>query len=293
MGIFFGLAASFGWGMGDFLVRGATRRVGSFVSLLYMQGFGLLCIMLVVLARGDLAILPAAAASGALWLMIPAAVISVCSTLLLYRSLAIGMLSIVSPIVSSYAAVTLVLSLLTGERLTPLRLIGALVALAGVVLASIEHRTHGEPHAWRHGWRLPVGVPQALGCALLFGIAFWLQGFYVIPYAGPAVTVLGNRLISLAILVCVMLLSRRSARLPDARTAWVLFGVGVLDTLAFIASSAGAATDQVSIVTVLSSMFSAWTVLLAWIVLRERPHRLQWAGIALILCGVVLVSLGA
>jgi drug/metabolite transporter (DMT)-like permease len=90
-----------------------------------------------------------------------------------------------------------------------------------------------------------------------------------------------------------MLLSRRSARLPDARTAWVLFGVGVLDTLAFIASSAGAATDQVSIVTVLSSMFSAWTVLLAWIVLRERPHRLQWAGIALILCGVVLVSLGA
>ena len=40
-----------------------------------------------------------------------------------------------------------------------------------------------------------------------------------------------------------------------------------------------------------SSLFSAVTVLLAWLVLRERLAPTQWFGILLILGGVTLVGL--
>ena len=42
---------------------------------------------------------------------------------------------------------------------------------------------------------------------------------------------------------------------------------------------------------VIGSLFSAVTVFLAWIVLRERLERTQWLGIFLIFIGIVLVSI--
>ena len=41
----------------------------------------------------------------------------------------------------------------------------------------------------------------------------------------------------------------------------------------------------------MTSLFSAVTVLMAWVILRERLSRAQWAGVAVILFGVLLVSL--
>jgi uncharacterized membrane protein len=47
----------------------------------------------------------------------------------------------------------------------------------------------------------------------------------------------------------------------------------------------------VAVVTVIGSLFSAVTVFLAGIVLRERLERTQWLGIFLIFIGIVLVSI--
>ena len=48
--------------------------------------------------------------------------------------------------------------------------------------------------------------------------------------------------------------------------------------------------EQISIVTVLSSLYGAVTVLLAAIFLRERIALLQWAGIIAIFVGIVLIG---
>ena len=65
----------------------------------------------------------------------------------------------------------------------------------------------------------------------------------------------------------------------------------LLDTLAFVAFNLGIGSAYTSIVTALASLFSAVTVLLAWAILRERLAPAQWAGVAVILAGVLLVSL--
>ncbi len=46
----------------------------------------------------------------------------------------------------------------------------------------------------------------------------------------------------------------------------------------------------VSVVSVLASLYGAFTVLLAWIFLRERLEINQWFGISLIFVGIVLVT---
>jgi drug/metabolite transporter (DMT)-like permease len=67
--------------------------------------------------------------------------------------------------------------------------------------------------------------------------------------------------------------------------------IGLLDTGANVSYGLGLAGAYVAIVAVLSSLFSAVTVLLAWVVLRERLALNQWLGVLLILVGVALVSL--
>ena len=64
----------------------------------------------------------------------------------------------------------------------------------------------------------------------------------------------------------------------------------MLDTAAFVFNNAGLHTGQVSVVSVLASLYGAVTVVLAWIFLRERLDLSQWLGIALIFAGIVLVS---
>ena len=67
-------------------------------------------------------------------------------------------------------------------------------------------------------------------------------------------------------------------------------GAAAADTMAWLAYIAGTESSYATIVTALASLFSVVTVLLAWRFLRERLAVHQWAGVAAILCGILLVS---
>ncbi len=296
MGVFLGLTAAISWGTGDFLVRGATRRIGSFLSLFYMQLFGLLFVLPLTILSGELVSGLGKIDLAAILLLVVTVAVGVAGSLQLYQAFATGMLAVVSPITASYAAITLVLSLLSGEQLTAARAVGVLLCLCGVLLCSIERtsdKTAAEKIAGRTGWYLPPGVINALGAAICYGIVFWLLGFYVNPRIGSLFAVTATRAGSVFIaLPLLALILGRSLRPPSRRDLRILLMVGVIDTAGFVAAMIGTTTEQVSVVTVLSSLFSAWTVLLAWVFYKERPHRLQWAGIVLIFIGIVLVSAG-
>jgi drug/metabolite transporter (DMT)-like permease len=80
---------------------------------------------------------------------------------------------------------------------------------------------------------------------------------------------------------------------PPDRQSWLwIVGVALVDTLAFIAYTLGIhLSGQTGTVAVLSSLFSAVTILLARLFLKEKLEWSQWGGIGLILVGVGLVSL--
>ena len=79
---------------------------------------------------------------------------------------------------------------------------------------------------------------------------------------------------------------------PPPRAAWgAVAAAGLFETVGFVWISLGGAHAPVAIVSPLAGLASAFTVLFAWLVLRERPPRLVLAGAAVACAGVVILAL--
>jgi drug/metabolite transporter (DMT)-like permease len=292
LGIILGLAGAVCWGVADFIARFASRRVGAYRTLLFMQVFGFLGLSAYLKWTHGFAQIAAHGwqpwAFGAI-----AGVVNMIASLALYYSFQIGVMSVVAPVSSSYPALTVALALLSGEHMQALRGVGLAVTLVGVVLASTSFAADSA-HATADGShpraRLTKGVGWAIVAAVGFGFLFWFLGFHVVPVLGSVISVWMIRLTSFTVLVLAAAPTRQSLKLPPGSVWWLLLGVGLLDTAAFVFNNAGLHTGQVSVVSVLASLYGAVTVVLAWIFLRERLERSQWLGIVLIFAGIVLVS---
>lgn len=280
MGIFYGLAAALCWGVSDFIVTHISRKLGVLHAFFYVQLFGMLAIGALLLAMPNMP-----APSRETWALAAGITLfNLVGTLLLYRAFAIGTLALVSPIASAFAVVSALLALLAGERPALLALLGALLVVGGMVAVS---RGHGRVVA--PGRQALRGVPEAVGVALCFGVSFWALNF-VTPALGILWPVLAIRAVELVYALLWLSARRTSPARLNRATLGLAFAAAATDTLAFVAFNLGLSTAYTSIVTALASLFSAVTVLLAWAILRERLLPAQWAGVAVILCGVLLVS---
>jgi drug/metabolite transporter (DMT)-like permease len=294
MGILLGLTGAISWGIADFAARFAARRIGAYRTLFFMQCVGFLALTAYLESSGGIS--RGVAPGWHPWALAAfAGVLNTISSLSLYYAFQIGVMSVVAPISSAYPALTVVLSLLSGERIQPLRGTGLAVTLIGVVLAatSFAPESKGESSVAGASSRahLTKGVGWAILAAIGFGVLFWFLGFHVVPVAGSAFSVWMIRLSTFSTLALFAAPARQTLRLPLGNIWWLLITVGVMDTIAFVANNAALHFGQVAVVSVLASLYGAVTVILSWIFLRERLERTQWLGIVLIFTGIVLVSL--
>lgn len=322
-GIAFGLTAAVCWGVADFCARGASRTGGTFLTLLWIEIIAVVGVLLVNIPLGMISLAHATPGAVAAAVVISLAIMG--GAALLYRAFAVGTLALVSPIASSFAALTALLAIGTGERPDAGQLVGIVLTLAGVVLASavpadqppappevavladIPHSVAGAMEAksayGAKRWRPAPGLVEALGAMLVFGVSYWALRYVVADLGGMTVVFLAKAadLVAVALIALVGLaLPRRG---PSGSLAWYaprrpvsafwvfVVPTALLDTAANLAYNLGVASSLTSVVSVLSSLFSAVTVLLAWIFLRERLAGWQWAGVVAILAGIALVSL--
>jgi drug/metabolite transporter (DMT)-like permease len=292
LAIILGLTGALCWGGADFAARFASRRVGAYRTLFFMQFFGFIALSVYLNVRGGF--FDGIAPGWHPWALAAlAGVINMIASLSLYYSFQVGVMSVVAPVSSAYPALTVALAIASGERITALRGVGLAVTLVGVILAATTFTPRAGESAnesAKETVHLAKGVGWALLAALGFGVLFWFLGFYVVPAVGSAISVWVIRLTCFSVLAIAAIPTRQSLKLPSGSVWWLLAAVGFLDTAAFVANNAGLHTGQVSVVSVLASLYGAVTVLLAWIFLREKLERTQWFGIILIFAGIVLVS---
>lgn len=293
MGIFLGLVGALFYGTSDFFARFATREVGTYRTLWLMQFYGGIALGVYLVFSGTLARLSGTTVPEDWFWAVVVGLLNLVSSLALYRSFEVGIITIVSPIVASYAAFTLLLSLLSGEteNMTELQLMGVIITIIGIVLASYHPLPAPVENAPAPRRGLPRGVPHALFASVGYGVTFWLLGVRVTPELGGIAPVWICRLVTITVLALLARPMGQSLKVPRGRVWLFITACGVLDTVAFVASALGLETDQVAIVTLMTSLFSAFTVLLAWLFLKEQIARIQWLGIALIFLGVILVSI--
>jgi drug/metabolite transporter (DMT)-like permease len=192
-------------------------------------------------------------------------------------------MSIVSPVVACGAVVPFVISLATGERPSAVALGGAVVALVGAVLASVEESRAPARERGR-------AVLLAVLAAGALGVFTYFLGLG--SREGSALsTLLGARVGSLSLLLAVAAFTRstpwvgRRALLPVA-------AVGLTDVAANALFALASRHGLLAIVSVLGSLYPVTTVLLAHLLLHERLTRVQLAGVGVALGGVAALSVG-
>ena len=190
-------------------------------------------------------------------------------------------MGIVAPISAVAAVIPFAVGVASGERPGPLQIVGIVLALAGVAVASREPAHRGGGRAAGIG----LALIAALGFGLYFVFADWAADESV-PYA-----VATARGVSLLLAFVIALAVGASLR-PGRGFLPVLALVGLCDVGANMLFSLATTRGYLSIVAVLAALYPVVTVALAAIVLHERLAPTQRVGVAGALLGAAMITAG-
>jgi drug/metabolite transporter (DMT)-like permease len=164
-GFALGAAAALAWGFADVIVTFYARRIGYLRALVVIHGLSLVPLALLALVVEP----PEPVTTGSLVSAAALGPVAVVAYMGFYKALELGPISIVSPIVSAFGAVVVLLALLVlGDSLTAVQAFGCGLVLSCVIVASIE--TSGTDRAGA------TGIALSLVACLAFGLYLFLQG---------------------------------------------------------------------------------------------------------------------
>jgi drug/metabolite transporter (DMT)-like permease len=301
----FSLAGALVFGAADFLGGLAAKRVSAVLATAVASLTGFVLLLVAAPFLGG-----AWSAHDVLWGVL-SGVIGAVAISLLYACLAIGPMSILSPLTAVVSAIVpMVWGLVVGgERFATLGYWALGLALVAVVLVGFVP----ERGAVRPSLR---GILMAIGSGIAIG-AFFIAIDQTSPESGMVPLIL-NRGVNTAImfaavgLLAVVAAARRprvdtqAERMPHtasvgaatapARSATatgirIAIACGAVDVVANGLLLIGIRAGDLSVAAVLGAMYPAGTILLAALVLKERIAPVQWAGLVLALVAAGMLAL--
>ena len=283
MGVLFGLGAAVTWGSADYVAAIAGRRIGSHRVVLGFHVVATFLLALLVLGTGSLE--GVSTADVGFFVLVGA--IGWTGYACFYRALAIGPISVLSPIVSGYAMVTLLLAIvLLDERLGLAAACAVVVSVIGIVLSS-----SGLRHIFRVEWVDAHGLLFALAAMLLIG-AFVLGVSVKADDLGWLAPVFLARLFS-TVFVFASLIRGGAWRFPDRspRVLWAVVALALLDTAGYVSFNLGTERSDTAIVAAASAPYAVIPVIAGVLFFHERPTPIEWVGVGFVIGGLVLLGL--
>jgi len=274
-----GILSALSWGAGDFAGGLAARKLGAYRAVFYSDLLGLLALFIVnVFYREEIPSTPS---------LVIAGIAGMCGSvgmIILYYSMAHGQMSIAAPVSALFAAaLPVVVGALTQGLPGLLHFIGFGLALLAVWLIS-----QGEALDRFHVDRLSeLRLPLLAG--LGFGSYFILMHYATDGISATVWPIITSRFTATFMLLVIVAARRESFSVQ--RDAWGVVGMNAAFDLGgnffyLLALRSG----RLDISAILSSLFPGATVLLAWIFLKERITRPQWAGILTALMAIALFA---
>jgi drug/metabolite transporter (DMT)-like permease len=273
-----GLLSAANWGGSDFIGGLGARRApvllvvasGHFVTLLVLLAvcFGL---HLPLPGEHDLLVSAVGGFEGAI------------SLALFYRALAMGGMGLTAALTGLLTALAPVLFSLFHDGLpTPLTTVGLAIGLSAILLI-----THSPAQRDKKATATP---PAALMLGACAGLGFGTQLILFKFAAGGEILWITTAARAAGVAAMLLVLLVMPPKGPW-RGFW-LFGVlaGSLDTLGNLFYIQTTRFGRLDVAAMICSLYPAGTILLAALLLREWPTRRQFAGIALALVAVALLS---
>ncbi len=276
LGVLFGLASALSWGTGDFCGGLATRRTPVRGVLILSQLTGVLLLLAAALILKDPLPSMRPLIFGGL-----AGLCGACGLAALYSGLAGGRMGLIAPLTAVISAALPVLAASFTQGLPPLmQLIGFALAMAAVWLLAV-----GDDRAPLRGRMLVLPLVAGLG----FGLFFIL----IAQASGQALIwpLIAARMAAMAFLALAGLMQAGRIR-PDLRHLPLIVAAGIFDAGGNAFFALAARFGRLDVAAVLSSLYPAATVLLAWLILREYLSARQWTGLLAALGALALIAEG-
>jgi len=274
LAVAFGLGSAVSWGAGDFSGGFVTRR-GNVFSVIFVSQL----ISGSLLAGIALVLVQDAPLFGDMVLGSLAGICGCTGLVALYIGLARGRMGIVAPLSAVVTAGLPVIFGICREGFpSPLQMFGFAVAIVSVwLLAYSKSGERVKP------LELILPVIAGLGFGLFFILidSFSSRGF-LWPLVAARVTTVS--------LIAVLMLIRGKSIGPAITHFPMVMLAGILDTSGNIFYALATQVGRLDISAVVASLYPAATVILAWLVLKERLKRNQWLGVAGSMGALVLIA---
>lgn len=276
---FLALFSSILWGTADFFGGNLTKKYKAVAVTAVSQSFGLLVgVVVIVLSSSWLA--PNLSWNGYVIPAILAGLMGFGGLTAFYAGLATGRMGVVSPISSLSVLIPLTVAFVGGEKPSTIQITGMAVALLGGFCASgpeIRGGLSAKP--------LIFATIAAFG----FGgaITFIAKGSEV----SPIMTMTTMRLTTFVIALMLFAKFKTTGGFSK-KDLPILFGIGAADFFGNLLLGIATTKGLVSLAVVMGSLFPIVTALLAFKLLHERLHKLQYLGIFFAISGVAILSVG-
>ncbi len=286
MTIFFGLLSAFSYGYADFVGALAAKKVRAIAVTTVAFFFGL------TIAIGLSFVVGANFSQAAITSGIYAGIASGIAISCLYAALALGPISIVSPLTAVISAIIpVIFDLTTGASLGPFALIAIVLILVAVVLVAF---IPGEDFRLPSLKALLYSVGAGLGFA---GIFVFLDGA---PSDSGLATLIVMRIVGIALMLAGLTYAFFRYRpkqfletsIFGRSLIWLVLLAGSGDVLGNVFFLVATRAGELAIAAVLTSLYPVGTILLARIVLKERIAKSQTLGIVLAIGACVLIAIG-
>lgn len=272
--VFLGLASAISWGAGDFSGGLASKRTSAYTVVVLSQIVSLLFLVLTALLipEGDVSSQD----------MIFGAIAGVCGALglvALYSGLARGPMVVVAPVT---AVVSVIIPIIFSVQIEGLpgnqQLMGFCAALVAVWLIT---RTGKVDNFHIRDLSLPVFA----------GIGFGLFSILIDRVSDTAILwpLVSTRTVSILLVFTMAILMRR-LEAPAFGKLPIILLAGIFDTSGIAFFALATRMGRLDVAAILSSLYPAVTVMLAWIILKERLTGRQWMGVLLVLIAIMLIA---
>ena len=276
MGVMLALTAALLWGSTPVADAKATRAIGARSVWAWSMLLGItLSLPLAFIVAG----VPHPSLATVAWL-VATGVSVVVGMGLFFRAIQLGPVPLVAGIMAADGACAAVYALIGGERIAVATLAGIGVVVAGMAIVLAPGRIAA-----------PGGTAKAAalagGATIIFGFSLY-GGAHVVHGLPPVWIAPSTRLIGV-LFVTLPMASRGALVLPRAVSSLVAYSTFAQIT-GFLAYLYATRSIGIAVPAVLASQAAIVGIVMAFLLLDERLSRRRLVGMAVVLCGVALVS---
>lgn len=273
------LLSSVLWGAADFYGGKLSKRYQALAVTAVSQAFGLLTGISIILI-GSSWLKPELSWDNFFLSGVLAGLFGFVGLIAFYSGLATGRMGVVSPIAALSVLIPLTIAFITGERPNSTQIVGMSIALVGAVCAS--------------GPEVKGGVaikPIVLAVVAAFGFGLAVT-FIAKGSESSAIMTMTTMRFTTFIIALFLFAKYRTFGGFTRKDVPVLIGIGAADFIANLLLGVATTKGLVSLAVVLGSLFPIVTALLAFKLLHERLHKVQYLGIIFAIIGVAVISSG-